>query len=158
MDWKNWSEMAVRAWIGREWSLTGGSMWSALSWHGSRSLMNRFRTGQGQSCLWVYFVWSDPTQPISWLNQPNPTHYKPENLDPCWPNPIQLTNLTAWCNQILSNRALNALTQSFQNFSTFATQPTKNWKISTHVHELAAWSISLLMTYCGNLSYRFFYM
>ena len=65
-------------------------------------------------------MWPDPTQPISWLTRPNP---------------IQLTNLTVWCNQILSNRALNALTQSCQNFNTFAitdpTHPTKNWKIST---------------------------
>jgi len=30
--------------------------------------------------------------------------------DPIRPNPIRLTNLTAWCNQMLSNRALNALT------------------------------------------------
>ena len=46
---------------------------------------------------------TDPTQPVTngkiWT-QPNPTH----------PNPMQLTNLTAWCNQILPNRALNALT------------------------------------------------
>jgi len=45
-----------------------------------------------------------------------------------------ITNLTAWCCQILSNRALNALAESFHFFSTFIvdpTQPTKNWKIST---------------------------
>ena len=40
------------------------------------------------------------------------------------------SNITAWCNQILSNRALDELTQSFQIFSTFAivdtTQPTKD--------------------------------
>jgi len=29
-----------------------------------------------QSSQRVYFVWPDPTQPISWLTQPNPTHYK----------------------------------------------------------------------------------
>ena len=32
--------------------------------------------------------------------------------------------LTAWCKQILSNRASNALTQSFQFFSTFAVVDT----------------------------------
>jgi len=72
------------------------------------------------------------------VTQSNPTHYKWKHLDPTQPNPIQLTNLTAWCSQILSNRALNALTQSFQIFSTFVvldqTQPTKNWKISTQVN------------------------
>jgi len=42
-----------------------------------------------QSCQRVHFVWPDPTQPISWLTQPNPTHYKWENLDPTRPNPTQ---------------------------------------------------------------------
>jgi len=28
-----------------------------------------------QSCPWVNFVWPDPTQPISWLIQSNPTHH-----------------------------------------------------------------------------------
>jgi len=48
------------------------------------------------------------------------------------------SNLTAWCNQMLSDRTLNASTWSFQIFSTFAivdpTQPNpthQNWKIST---------------------------
>jgi len=36
-------------------------------------------------------VWLDPTQPISWLTQPNPTHCKWENLYPTRNNPIQLT-------------------------------------------------------------------
>jgi len=63
-----------------------------------------------ESCLWVYFVWPDPTKPTSWLTQPNGTHYKWQNLDPTRPDPLQLTNLTVWCNQILSNRALIALT------------------------------------------------
>ena len=85
------------------------------------------RSQLSYSCPWVHFVWPDPTQPISWPTQPNPTHYKWKTLDATRPNQIQLTNLTSWCNQILSNRALNALTQSFQNFSTFAvvdpTQP-----------------------------------
>jgi len=66
------------------------------------------------------------------VTQSNPTH---QLIDPTRPDPIQLTNLTAWRKQILSNRALNALTWSFQIFSTFAivdpTQPTENWKIST---------------------------
>ena len=44
-----------------------------------------------QSCPWVHFVWPDPTQPISWLTQPNPTHYKWKTLDPTRLNPIQLT-------------------------------------------------------------------
>ena len=26
-----------------------------------------------QSCPWVHFMWPDPTQPISWLTQPNTT-------------------------------------------------------------------------------------
>jgi len=58
--------------------------------------------------------------------QPNPTHYKWKNLDPTQPN------TTAWCNQILSNRALNSLTYSFPIVSILAdpTQPTKNCKIS----------------------------
>jgi len=72
----------------------------------------------------------------------NPTH---QLTDPIQLNPLQVgkfgpnatqpntTNLTAWCSQILSDRALNAL--KFQNFSTFAgvdpTEPTKNWKILT---------------------------
>ena len=43
-----------------------------------------------QSCPWVHFVLPDPTQPISWLTQPNPTHYQWKNLDPTRPNPIQL--------------------------------------------------------------------
>jgi len=34
--------------------------------------------------------------------------------------PNKTNNLTVWCNQILSNRALNALTKSFQILSTFA--------------------------------------
>jgi len=36
----------------------------------------------------------------------NPTH---QLTDPTRPKTIQLTNLTAWCKQISSNRALNAL-------------------------------------------------
>ena len=34
--------------------------------------------------------------------------------------PNKTNNLTVWCNQILSNRALNALTKSFQILSNFA--------------------------------------
>jgi len=44
-----------------------------------------------QSCPWVHFVWPDPTQPISWLTQPNSTHYKWKKLDPTRPNSLQLT-------------------------------------------------------------------
>ena len=39
-----------------------------------------------QSCPRVYFVWPDPTQPVSWLTQPNPLQ-----LEKFGPNPIQLT-------------------------------------------------------------------
>jgi len=39
-----------------------------------------------QSCPRVYFVWPDPTQPVSWLTQP-----KPLQLEKFGPNPIQLT-------------------------------------------------------------------
>ena len=58
----------------------------------------------------------DPSQPnpsADWPNptQPNPTHYKWKKLDLTRPNPIQLTNLTAWCNQMWSSHALNALTE-----------------------------------------------
>jgi len=74
---------------------------------------------------WVYFtaesILCDPIQP-------NPLAYWP--VEKFGPNPIQLrndrfsvpvrsavnSNLTAWCDQILSNRDLS---QSFQNFSTF---------------------------------------
>ena len=75
----------------------------------------------------------DPIQPNPLADWPNPTHYKWKNMDPTRPNPIQLTmiafrqlsrsavnsNLTAWCNQILSNRALSESTQSFQIFYYF---------------------------------------
>jgi len=43
----------------------------------------RSRVVHGPFC-----AWPDPTQPISWLTQPNPTHYKWKNLDPIRPNPI----------------------------------------------------------------------
>jgi len=33
-----------------------------------------------QSCPWVHFMWPNPTQPIDWLTQPNPTQ----------PNPIEI--------------------------------------------------------------------
>ena len=55
---------------------------------------------------------SNPTHQLT--DQPNPTHYKWKNLDPTQPN------TTAWCNQILSNRALNSLTYSFPIFSIFS--------------------------------------
>jgi len=48
-----------------------------------------------------------------------------KNLDATRPNPLQLTNLTAWCNQILYSRALNALAiQSFQIFVLLPTKPS----------------------------------
>jgi len=72
-----------------------------------------------------------PIQPNPLANWPNPTHYKWKNLDQTPPKPILTvigyhfitlsdrfpvavrsaikSNLTAWCNQILSNRVLNAL-------------------------------------------------
>jgi len=43
-----------------------------------------------KSCPWIHFVRPDRTQPISWLTQPNPTHYKWNNLDPTRPDTIQL--------------------------------------------------------------------
>ena len=45
------------------------------------------------SCPWVHFMWPDPTRPISWLTQPNSTHYKWKNLDPTRSNPIQQWSL-----------------------------------------------------------------
>jgi len=59
------------------------------------------------------FLWPDPTQHIRWLTQPTTS-------GKIWTQHNTTNNFTAWCNQILSNRALNALTQSCQNFSTFA--------------------------------------
>jgi len=43
-----------------------------------------------QSCPWVHFVWPNPTQHISWLTKPNPTHCKRKKMDQTRPNPIQL--------------------------------------------------------------------
>jgi len=48
---------------------------------------------------------SNPTHQLT-----DPTQPKPLQVKNFGPNPIQLTNLTASCNQMLSNRALNALT------------------------------------------------
>ena len=42
--------------------------------------------GLPELSIWVHFVWPDPTPPISWLTQRNPTHYKWKNLDPIQPN------------------------------------------------------------------------
>jgi len=59
-----------------------------------------------QSWPWVHFVWFDPAHPSA-----DPT--QPTTSGKIGPKPTQLSttnNLTAWCNQILSNRALNALT------------------------------------------------
>jgi len=64
--------------------------------------------------------------------QPNPSadRPKPTQVEKFGPNPTRsntTNNLTTLCNQILYIRALSALTQSFQIFSTFAvvnpTQP-----------------------------------
>ena len=59
---------------------------------------------------------TDPTQPSTSENiGSNPTRRNTTN------------KLTVWYNQTLSNRALNALTQSFQNFSPFAiVDPTQH--------------------------------
>ena len=69
----------------------------------------------------------DPIQPNPSAHWPHLAHYKWKILVPTRLDPIQLTNLTAWCNQIVSNRALNALTRPF-NFvviSLYWTQLTK---------------------------------
>ena len=84
-----------------------------------------------QSCPRVHFVWLDPTQPINWLTQPNPTH-KWENLDTTQPNTthngVYSLGMTYFYTENLSRTsrqpginlftfftdcALNALTQSF---------------------------------------------
>jgi len=39
-----------------------------------------------QSCPWVHFVWSDLTQPISWLTQHNPLQVKKIGPNPTRPN------------------------------------------------------------------------
>jgi len=73
---------------------------------------------------------SNQTHQLTDSTQPNQLQVETFGPNPTQPNPIQLTNVTAWCSQILSNRALNALTQSFRIFSTFVvvdqTRPTKN--------------------------------
>jgi len=43
----------------------------------------------GQSCPWVHFVWPDPTQPISWLTQPNPLQVEKSRPNPTQTNPTQ---------------------------------------------------------------------
>jgi len=94
---------------------------------------------------------SNPTHPLTDQTQPNPLQVKKFGPNPTQPNttdngaysllvtfihgtyrfPVPVrsavkSNLTAWCNQIISNRAVNALTQSLQIFSTFATvDPTQ---------------------------------
>jgi len=52
-----------------------------------------FQSISSQSCRWVHFLWRDPTRPIIWLTQPNPTQCKSKNLDPAQPiiNNNQLT-------------------------------------------------------------------
>ena len=83
---------------------------SRLDEHSSPTCNRQTDRQTDQSCPWVYFVWPNPTLPISWLTQPNPNCYKCKNLDPTLPDPIQLKHLTAWCNRIVSNCGLNALT------------------------------------------------
>jgi len=34
----------------------------------------------------VHFIWPNPTQPIDWLTQPNPTQLKLKNFDSTQPN------------------------------------------------------------------------
>jgi len=94
---------------------------------------------------------SNPTHPLTDQTQPNPLQVKKIGPNPTqpittdngaysllvtfihgtyrFPVPVRSavkSNLTAWCNQIISNRAVNALTQSLQIFSTFATvDPTQ---------------------------------
>ena len=86
---------------------------------------NRLRI---RSCPWVHFVWPNPIQPISWLTQPNPLKAEKFGLNLTQPNTTSKdrfpvpersavkSHVTAWCNQILSNRALSELTQPFQIF------------------------------------------
>jgi len=44
------------------------------------------------SCPWVHFVWPDPTQPSSWLTQPNPLHVEKFGPDPTQTNTINKFN------------------------------------------------------------------
>jgi len=64
----------------------------------------------GQSCPWVPFcvTRSNPTHQLNDPIQPSPLQVEKFGLNPTRPNTTN--NLTAWCNQILSNRALDALT------------------------------------------------
>ena len=55
---------------------------------------------------------SNPTHQLTDPIQPSPLQVEKIGLNPTQPNTTN--NLTAWCNQILSNRALDALI-----FSTF---------------------------------------
>jgi len=47
------------------------SFWRPLSW------LIQAAVPLPQSCPWIHFVWTDPTQPISWLTQPDPTQPNP---------------------------------------------------------------------------------
>jgi len=61
--------------------------WTSHAWphnHTTSSWLTTFT--RLQSCPWVYFVWHDPTQPVSWLTKPNLIHCKWEKLDPTQPN------------------------------------------------------------------------
>ena len=61
-----------------------------------------------QSCPWVHFVWPNPTQPTSWLTQPNPLQ-----VEKFGPNPTQ-PNTT-------NNRAYSLVVTYFY---------TQNWSVS----------------------------
>jgi len=45
-----------------------------------------FSTIRAQSCPRVHFVWPNPTQPISWLTQPNPLQLEKFGRNPTQPN------------------------------------------------------------------------
>ena len=92
------------------------------------------------------FCVTQPNPSADWPNptQPNPIltvtgwHYHFITPSDQFPVPVRSaikSNLTARCSHILSNRALNALKQSFQNLSTFAVvDPTQRnqWVNPTH--------------------------
>jgi len=72
-----------------------------------------------QTCPLVHFVWPDPTQPISWLTQPNPIQVEKFGPNPTQPN---TTNNGAY------SIVLTKSTTSFytQNLSRTFSQPSIN--------------------------------
>ena len=68
------------------------------------------------------------------VTRSNLTHHL---TDPTRPDPVQLTNLTAWCHQVLSDRPLMHWRSPFKFlvpcYLSTPIQPTKNWKISTQL-------------------------